>query len=92
MLFKTKRRKLEEEIKNLKSENNRLSNNLINIQAELDAVNTYCITLDNNYEHMCEERDYYKRLMNTYKKQVDTARKKNRERQAKYRAKKKAGK
>lgn len=92
MLFKTKRRKLEEEIKNLKYENDRLLNNLINTQAELDAINIYCITLDNNYQHMCEERDYYKRLMNIYKKQVDTTRKKNRERQAKYRAKKKVGK
>ena len=92
MLFKTKRRKLEEEIKNLRHENNRLSNNLINTQAELDAINMSYTTLDDNYQRMCEERDYYKKMMNTYKKQIDTARKKNRERQAKYRANKKAGK
>lgn len=92
MLFKTKRRKLEEDIKKLKQDNDRLSNNLINTQAELDAVNISYTTLDKNYQQVREERDYYRRLMNTYKKQVDTARKKNRERQAKYRAKKKAGK
>ena len=92
MLFKTKRRKLEEDIKKLKQENDRLSNNLINTQAELDAVSISYTTLDKNYQQVREERDFYKRLMNTYKKQVDTARKKNRERQAKYRAKKKAGK
>ena len=91
MLFKTKK-KLEEEIKKLKSENDRLSNNLISTQAELDAVSISYTKLDKNYRQMCEERDFYKRLMNTYKKQVDTARKKNRERQAKYRAKKKVGK
>lgn len=92
MLFKTKRRKLEEEIENLKYENDRLLNNLINTQAELDAINVSYTMLDDKYQYVCEERDYYKRLMNTYKKQVDTARKKNRDRQAKYRAKKKAGK
>lgn len=92
MLFKLKRKKLEEEIKNLKQEKDNLLDNLINTQAELDAVSISYTTLDKNYQQMCEERDFYKRLMNTYKKQVDNARKKNRERQAKYRAKKKAGK
>lgn len=92
MLFKTKRRKLEEKIKNIEHENDRLSNNLINTRAELDAINMSYTMLDNNYQNMRKERDFYKKMSNIYKEQLDTIKKKNRDRQAKYRAKKRMDK
>ena len=92
MLFKTKRRKLEEKIKNLEHEKDSLLNNLSDTRAELDATNISYTILDNNYQHACEERDFYKKMSNTYKEQLDTIRKKNRDRQAKYRAKKRMDK
>ena len=92
MLFKTKRRKLEEKIKNLEHEKDSLLNDLIDTREELDAANISYTRLDKKYQHMWEERDLYEKMSNAYKEQLDTIRKKNRDRQAKYREKKRMGK